>query len=125
MRLVVCAIIVLTHSVRLLFSFPRPAFLHGAPTLIATDILRAPQRNHLCRATVRASCAAPLSDGANCTSVSPQTPKYCGSCPGRRCCFPVRTTTTTLPFHCFEDDAWVTRHKDVMTIVRCLCKPKC
>ncbi|XP_077553257.1 CCN family member 4-like [Haemaphysalis longicornis] len=83
------------------------------------------RRNHLCRATVRASCAAPLSDGANCTSVSPQTPKYCGSCPGRRCCFPVRTTTTTLPFHCFEDDAWVTRHKDVMTIVRCLCKPKC
>nr|XP_037270351.1 CCN family member 2-like [Rhipicephalus microplus] len=83
------------------------------------------RRNHLCRATVRASCAAPLTDGANCTSVSPQTPKYCGSCPGRRCCFPVLTTTTTLPFHCFEDGDWVTRHKDVMTIVRCRCKPKC
>ncbi|KAK8767890.1 hypothetical protein V5799_005330 [Amblyomma americanum] len=83
------------------------------------------RRNHLCRATVRASCAAPLTDGANCTSVAPQTPKYCGSCPGRRCCFPVLTTTTTLPFHCFEDGGWVTRHKDVMTIVRCRCKPKC
>ncbi|XP_070385686.1 CCN family member 2 [Dermacentor albipictus] len=83
------------------------------------------RRNHLCRATVRATCAAPLTDGANCTSVTPQTPKYCGSCPGRRCCFPVLTTTTTLPFHCFEDGAWVTRHKDVMTIVRCRCKPKC
>ncbi|XP_029840961.2 CCN family member 2 [Ixodes scapularis] len=83
------------------------------------------RRNHLCRATVRASCPQHYTDGANCTSVTQHTPKYCGSCPGRRCCFPALSTTLTLPFHCFEDGAWTTRTKDVMSIVRCRCKPEC
>lgn len=99
--------------------------LPGASETATAETRHRTRRNHLCRATVRAPCAVRLTDGFNCSSVALHTPRYCGSCPGRRCCFPVLSTTVRLPFVCFEDGAWTTRVKDVMSIVRCQCKPKC
>ncbi|CAN7938925.1 unnamed protein product [Ixodes hexagonus] len=96
-----------------------------APENATAEARRRTRRNHLCRATVLASCPQHYTDGANCTSLTQHTPRYCGSCPGRRCCFPVLSTTLTLPFRCFEDGQWTTRTKDVMSIVRCRCKPEC
>ncbi|XP_064457068.1 CCN family member 2-like [Ornithodoros turicata] len=97
----------------------------------ATGKTRAPgarhrtRRNHLCRATVRASCPQHYTDGFNCTTVKPYQPKFCGNCPGRRCCFPSLANTIHLDFKCFEDGEWTVRKKDVMSIMRCRCKSKC